>query len=693
METAAPPAASTTSGRLDEPRHAVPVLALIDALPRLAAFFLTAVGLVGTPLLLAGEFTRVPVLLGVPVVTVGLELLWRRLVDRPAPVSRRAAVVSLLAVGVAVLATMANARWGSQHILVDGDPAVYAVTGQLIAQTGTLEIPTLAQSVFGGVSGFNYAGAGFDLDAGGASVRPSFMHLLPMALAIASWLGGAQALLWANAVLSGAALLAVFVVGARLLPRPEWALLAMTALALSLPQQHFSRDTFSEIPAQLLVFAGVALLFDAVRSRRSGVGAGVLTGLVIGASCIARIDAFSYLIPLVVVATVLVLAGRGRLAAGMTGGTLVGAALGYLDLRLGSPSYLGLQVENLNLILAALTAMSLLCGVVLLLRRRALTLWERLRGRALAASVVVLVLLLGAYAGLVRPLVEVGRNLSPQQPTAVGSLQEAAGSVVDPLRSYDELSLQWLSWYLGPAAVALGLLGLGVLLWRALQRQRDDGDAQTALAGLAFLLVFGASTALYLWRPSIVPVQYWATRRFLPVTIPGLLLLASVAAAAVPRRPGWRPVAAAVTTAALLVPPLVYLRGHATEREYVPMLAVTEQLCEALGPQDAVVLIGGARLSTAMPQTIRAFCGVPVAVVSGTTTPADLTAFAAAARATGRRPVLLSPTATPVLASGPVAATFRPVVSERVSVVALTLTTRPQELFTFPMKVFLAEAP
>jgi len=693
METAPSVAASSPPVDAEGVVRGPGVLGPVDALPRLAAFFFTAVGVVGLPLLLAGRFTRVPVLVGVVVVTIALELLWRRLVDRPAAVSRREAVVSLLAVGVAVLSTMANARWGSQHLLVDGDPAVYAVTGQLLAQTGSLEIPTLAQSVFGGNASLNYAGAGFDLDVGGASVRPSFMHLLPMVLAIASWLGGAQALLWANAVVSGAALLAVFVVGARLLPRPEWSLLAMTALALSLPQQHFSRDTFSEIPAQLLVFAGIALLFDAVRSRRSGVVAGVLAGLVLGASCIARIDAFSYLIPLVVVATVLVLAGRGRLAAGMTGGTAVGAVLGYLDLRLGSPSYLGLQLENLNLILTALTAMTLLCAAALLLRRRAVGLWERIRGRALAASVVLLVLLLGAYAGVVRPLVEVGRNLSPDQPTAVGSLQEAAGTAVDPLRSHDELSLQWLTWYLGPAAVALGLLGLTVLVWRTLARQRSTGDAQAALAGLAFLLVFGASTALYLWRPSIVPVHYWATRRFLPVTIPGLLLLASVAASAVPGRRGWRPVAAAVATVALLAPPLVYLRGHATEREYVPMLAVTEQLCAALEPDDAVVLIGGVRLSTAMPQTLRAFCDVPVAIMSGTTTPTDLKAIAAAVRAAGRRPVFLSPVAGPFVAAGPVPGTFRSVVSEQVSVVALTLTTRPQEVFIFPIQVFLAEAP
>lgn len=690
METAERPAVSRP-GRAAPYDAPATVLPLVDAVPRLAAFFLVALGLVGTPLVLAGAFTPLPLAVLGGALVVGLELVWRRVAPQRSRVSRRTAVVSLLALLVAVVSTAANARWGSQHLLVDGDPAVYAVTGQLLAATGSLEIETMARTVFGGVDSFNYAGAGFDAYDDETFLLPSFLHLLPQALAVASWVGGPQALLWMNAVLSGAALLAVFAFGARLLGRPGWALLAMTALALTLPQQHFSRDTFSEIPAQLLVFAGLALTYDAVQRRRDAVLPGLVPGLVLGVSCLARIDAFFYLIPLTVLVTVLFVAGARLLATGFAAGVAAGAVLGYVDLRVGSPSYLGLQSDNLDLIFVALGLTAVLCAVALAAHHQARALWERVRGRALAWAVAGVVALLSLFAGLVRPHVQEARGLSPTQPTAVASLQERAGLPVDPLRSYDERSLEWLTWYLGPVAVVLGLLGFTILVWRTLVRHRSPEQARAALAGLAFLLVFGASTALYLWRPSIIPVQYWATRRFLPVTIPGLLLCAAWLPTAVPGRRA-RSVVGAAVAIALLLPPLLFLPGHATEREYVPMLSVTEQLCAALEPDDAVVLVGGGRLATGLPQTLQIFCEVPVAVVSSTTTRDDLATAAQAAAEQGRRLVLLSPVPDPTVADGPVPGEFSEIVDEKVSVVALTLTGRPDERFAFPMTVYLAPA-
>src|SRR5687768_15792013 len=73
----------------------------VDALPRLAAFGLVALGLVGTPLVLLGQFTPPLVVgLGLPAL-VALELVWRRTAPRTGAVARRALVVSVLAVVVA----------------------------------------------------------------------------------------------------------------------------------------------------------------------------------------------------------------------------------------------------------------------------------------------------------------------------------------------------------------------------------------------------------------------------------------------------------------------------------------------------------------------------------------------------------------------------------------------------------------
>jgi hypothetical protein len=122
------------------------------------------------------------------------------------------------------------------------------------------------------------------------------------------------------------------------------------------------------------------------------------------------------------------------------------------------------------------------------------------------------------------------------------------------------------------------------------------------------------------------------------------------------------------------------------------MLAVTERLCSELEPDDAVLVVGGGALSTGMPQTLRAFCGVPVGVVDGATTLADVTAVADAAQAAGRRLVLLSPVEAPGVADGPVPGDFRPVVEEVVSVVALSLVERPQGPYEFEFAVWRAVA-
>lgn len=144
---------------------------------------------------------------------------------------------------------------------------------------------------------------------------------------------------------------------------------------------------------------------------------------------------------------------------------------------------------------------------------------------------------------------------------------------------------------------------------------------------------------------------------------------------------------------ALLVPPLVFLRGHATERDYVPMLAITERVCDALEPDDAVVLVGGTRTATGLPQLVSTFCSVPVAVVDNETTTQDLARISRSAAEAGKRLVYLSPSPDPALGEAPVPGEFEPVVDLPVTVVALSLTGRPDELFTFPMPLYRATAP
>src|SRR6185312_4032212 len=66
-----------------------------------------------------------------------------------------------------------------------------------------------------------------------------------------------------------------------------------------------------EIPSQFLVFAGLSQLLDAtkLKPRRAGL-AGLLAGLTLGASAMARIDAFIYLPAVLVSVFVVALMAR-----------------------------------------------------------------------------------------------------------------------------------------------------------------------------------------------------------------------------------------------------------------------------------------------------------------------------------------------------------------------------------------------
>jgi hypothetical protein len=125
-------------------------------------------------------------------------------------------------------------------------------------------------------------------------------------------------------------------------------------------------------------------------------------------------------------------------------------------------------------------------------------------------------------------------------------------------------------------------------------------------------------TTLYVFRPSIFPNQVWAMRRFLPVTIPALLLLGAWAAQALGdrlagRRPLARPLVPALAIAAALAVPAWQLAdGLFDTREQSGALSAMDRLCDRL-PEHAVVWTIAGPDETRLLQPVHAFCRVPVA--------------------------------------------------------------------------------
>lgn len=629
-------------------------LLLLEALPLLVPAMVAAFSLVAMVALQAGQL-RPPVVLPLGLVATAIAA-WLVGLRRPEPLGGAhwldgAALVLVL--GFAAV----NLRYSAQIIDVFRDPGVYAITGQWLARHGSLPIP-VDPEVFGGVPSVSFYSAGFDPGTTPGFVHPQFSNLLPGLLAVGGWLGGDRLVLKVNPLLGGLALLSLYGLARQYVGR-AWALLPLVALGVSLPQLQFSRATYSEPVTTLLVLGGLALLREA--QQRDSARSFGLAGLVLGACVLARVDGFFFLLAVPLVAAAELAAAsprRRRRRLGQVGALLAGAgvpaAVAMANLVALSPAYLrGLRGE-LRLIAAAAVAVTLL-GVAAVVPAWSTTLTRRMPGAArwLPAAGAATVVLLGAVAAS-RPLWQVGHT--PDAPRSqtdyIAFLQRAGGLAVDGTRSYAEQTLAWLSWYWGPLVVVLGVAGVALAVHRLLAR----GDRLL----VAPLGMFLSTALLYLTVPSIVPDQVWAMRRYLPVVIPGFLVASAAALSLLARRSRVGLVAGVVLAGGLVLFPAAGSARLATIREGVPQLAEVRNLCAAL-PADAALAVTGP-LGVTYQQTIRSYCGVPVAALRQPTR-AHLAEVQAAARAHGRRLLLLAADRTAIAADVAPASVFWPPIS------------------------------
>src|SRR6185312_2612542 len=236
------------------PSAAGRLLGRLSVLPVLLAM---AWLLAGLPLLLAGRFTPVLMLVvSVPLAAVlcylGLRWIPGRWHSALPPGSQRAltpwwAVAAVVAVAAAFGAH--QLIYHSEQIIVLRDPASYIQFGYWIAHHGSLPIPQ-QRAAFGGAHQVLQFNSPAFYQVGGAIV-PQFMAGLPMVLAAGFWIGGTAAAVTVAPLLGACAVLTFGGLAARL-AGPRWAPLAALALALSLPEQVTSRAAYSEPLAQIL---------------------------------------------------------------------------------------------------------------------------------------------------------------------------------------------------------------------------------------------------------------------------------------------------------------------------------------------------------------------------------------------------------------------------------------------------------
>ncbi|WCO68917.1 hypothetical protein PO878_09295 [Iamia majanohamensis] len=265
--------------------------------------------------------------------------------------------------------------------------------------------------------------------------------------------------------------------------------------------------------------------------------------------------------------------------------------------------------------------------------------WVAPRAWAVAGGAAVVVL--AFLAVVVRPAFPSGAELPPSAITA--GLQAAEGEPIDPGRTYAELSGRWLVWYLGAVAVAAAAVGGALLVARWLRGRRVRVEALLAAVVVPPLV-------LYLARPSIYPDHPWASRRFLPAVLPGVLVAAAWCARWLWDRRGrndrWAPagaVAAVVVAGAMVVHPLVVLAPLVRMQHHTDELAMVRDLCDQV-PADAALLTVAIPAEGWVP-ALTSTCDRPVGGVVDPAgpDPATVADLAAAWAAEGRALWLVAP--------------------------------------------------
>ena len=646
--------------------------ALITVLPMLVV---TAWLLAGLPLLLAGRFLPVPMVLITVPVAVGLILMTgRQLPGRwPGPAARRRGGPAAKTAGwsnwwglagtVAVAAGFAlwQLRFNSPQLIVDRDPGAYFQFGFWIAAHGSLPIPSSLAAFGGSHPGLTFSSFGFVSHAG--AIVPRLAAGLPIVLAAGLWEHGLAGGAAISPLLGAFAVLTVGGLTGRL-AGPQWAPAGAFLLALTLPETYTSRSAFSEILTQVLLFGGLCLVVDSLAPRQSRILA-ALAGFTLGLTVLVGISSLVDLLPAIVFLGTL-LAVRRPQALPFGGGLLAGAGYGLAGGFALSGPLMGALAPGLALVtlaaaaFLAVTLAGATAGLVEPIRRHVVRLLRARPLRWLPEAGAVLVVAV-AVGFVIRPYLQrVDGSPNPY----IAALQRISQLPVDPRRLYAEDSLYWVIWYLGAPALLLGVAGLALLTrrcLRALITWRDPTGMARAWALPLMIIGWGAVTVL--WRPDTIPDQPWAGRQLVPVLLPGLIVAAIWVCALLATRARERGAGIVALSAAVACfvaalagpaafttfgiggkratsPVLSPATGPAFQRTGIGELDAIRGLCGAI-PNGSPVLLLDRVAARQFTQVVRGMCGDPAAVMAGASQAEVEAAMGGIAR-TGRQAVLLA---------------------------------------------------
>jgi hypothetical protein len=392
----------------------------------------------------------------------------------------------------------------AEYVLGGKDPGGYVNEGVQIAQRGALvahdrviaEVPAefrdlvLPSHQTPSYYGSRFMGF-FVLDPQAGTVLGQFPHFLPASFAIGYGLHGLTGVRYTTIAWTLLGLVAVYVCGARLLGRTV-AAAGTLLLMLNVIETWFSGYPNAEVVAQTLLFAAM-LAWS--RAQVDGLPFfGPVAASLLGMLLFLRVDMA------IAVAAFVAAAALGRMAG-------LAPVVGFFP------------VLVVWLAAAGLYLLGLMQPYMYVPRLwfEALPLWQKAAGALAGAATLAIVFGAARLPAVRRLLPWVWRVMAAiAVPLAIYAyIFRVAGG---KLAEHDAIAMRSFGWYILPLGVGAALVGYVAALRRLVARDS------------VFLLTFTLYAVFFFYKIRIVPEHYWMTRRFLPIVLPGALLLAAFAA-------------------------------------------------------------------------------------------------------------------------------------------------------------------
>lgn len=395
------------------------------------------------------------------------------------------------------------------------DPGLYLINAIRVSETGSYQVAhdEYMSENFNEIKGFanlEYPGIYSEYDRG-ISDDPGdrtaqFLPMFPAALAVGYDLFGMQGLLLTNAYISVLALFAIYY----FVQSFSSQIVAMIALIFMLvnPAQIWSaRITQTEILAQLLVI--LALWSFSVFYRKRSLPAAVLAGALLGFSCINRIDMLVLGLGIYAITAfcAIVLPGQMIYSLISAGAYTIGAGLSVLyTYYFCYPYFMDLfDSKSLSGILFLNAGFA---AVMLLLSLTRALFFRKKRGQEDLVSLRIyqnlirisslLLFLTFLFAYFLRPIIS-GQQIGTQGYFVANAMAE-------------------FCFYTSFLAVPMAVFGM----YRLLMSKKRETESL-----FLFFLTGLASLIGYIYRPSIVFDHIWASRRWISVAIPFVMILAA----------------------------------------------------------------------------------------------------------------------------------------------------------------------